>query len=114
LSRLGTDSKAVFLGDVLESLRQRGRTQVMVFTQYTDTMDFLRDLLRDRYRLMCFSGRGGAVPMSGGQWRVISRDEARNRVRGGAGLAWGRGAGAGGGGERGGRGRGRRGGGRAG
>jgi len=36
-------------------------TQIIVFTQYTDTMDYLRDHLRPTYsRLLgCYSGRGG-------------------------------------------------------
>src|SRR6267143_1759914 len=59
LAMLGTDSKALYLSGVLERLRERGLKQVMVFTQYTDTMDYLRGLLRDKYSVMCFSGRGG-------------------------------------------------------
>ena len=53
----------------------------MVFTQYTDTMRFLRDQLqRDGERgLMCFSGAGGEIPMSDGGWRTIDRDEAKWR-----------------------------------
>ena len=53
----------------------------MVFTQYTDTMDFLREELRKDAdsRLMCFSGRGGEVPSADGTWRRISRDDAKRR-----------------------------------
>ena len=45
----------------------------MVFTQFTDTMDFLRgEIGRDpTLRIMCFSGRGGQVPDKDGSWRVI-------------------------------------------
>ena len=55
----------------------------MVFTQYTDTMDFLRDQLsRDStIRLMCYSGRGGEIRSADGTWRVISRDDAKRRFR---------------------------------
>jgi hypothetical protein len=51
----------------------------MVFTQYTDTMDFLREyLIRETdFRLLCFSGRGGEVPMGTGSWMHVSRDNAR-------------------------------------
>ena len=57
----------------------------MVFTQYTDTMDFLREeLLKDAgQRLMCFSGRGGEIPSADGSWRRVSRDDAKRRFRDG-------------------------------
>ena len=79
------DSKLIALTDTLAALREKGYGRAMVFTQYTDTMDFLRDrLLQARHsRLMCFSGRGGEIPATGGVWRAISRDEAKRRFRDG-------------------------------
>ena len=55
----------------------------MVFTQYGDTMDFLREELRKDadLRLMCYSGRGGEVPTDRGAWRRITRDETKRRFR---------------------------------
>ena len=57
----------------------------MVFTQYTDTMDFLREELRRDAgaELMCFSGRGGEIPSTDGVWRRIGRDDAKRRFRDG-------------------------------
>ncbi len=57
----------------------------MVFTQYTDTMDFLRRALRKRgYRLLCFSGRGGESPIGNhDEWRVIDREQVKRRFRDG-------------------------------
>ena len=90
------DSKLSALRSTLAALREAGHEQVMVFTQYTDTMDFLRDeLLRDGSggrgrggdggdggpRLMCFSGRGGEIPVASGGWRGIGRDDAKRRFR---------------------------------
>jgi hypothetical protein len=59
----------------------------MVFTQFTDTMDFLRsELGRDpKLRIMCFSGRGGEVTSPDGTWRTISRDDVKRRFREGRG-----------------------------
>ena len=83
--RLPADSKLGELQGILEGLQgKRGKAgQVMVFTQYTDTIDFLREELRkdSSLRLMCFTGRGGEVPDAAGQWRAISRDEAKRRFR---------------------------------
>ena len=80
---LPPDSKCERLLEVLADLRDDGYHQVMVFTQYTDTMDFLRDQLGTggSRRLMCFSGRGGEIPSSDGTWRIIGRDEAKRRFR---------------------------------
>ena len=92
---LPPDGKLASLKEVLAELRRDGYRQCMVFTQYTDTMDFLRDALlgEDDLRLMCFSGRGGEVPATGARsrasgsdgagWRTIGRDDAKRRFRDG-------------------------------
>ena len=80
---LPPDSKCERLLEVVAELRRDGYDQVMVFTQYTDTMDVLRDRLGTGggSRMMCFSGRGGEVPSADGTWRTIGRDEAKRRFR---------------------------------
>ena len=85
---LPPDSKLASLKAVLADLREQGYEQAMVFTQYTDTLDFLREALQKAsdgpLRLMCFSGRGGEVPSTDGRsWRRIGRDEAKRRFRAG-------------------------------
>ena len=83
---LPPDSKLASLKAVLAELREQGYRQAMVFTQFTDTMDFLRDALRQEAdaRLMCFSGRGGEVPATdGATWRQIGRDDAKRHFRAG-------------------------------
>ena len=83
IGQLPADSKLESLTDVLRDLRQDGYSQAMVFTQYTDTMDFLRgELLKiPDLTLMCFSGRGGEIPATDGSWRQIGRDDAKRRFR---------------------------------
>ena len=85
IGRLPPDSKLGSLREVLRELRGDGFAQAMVFTQYTDTMDFLRDeLLKDSGRkLICFSGRGGEVPSNDGTWQPIGRDDAKRRFHNG-------------------------------
>jgi SNF2 family DNA or RNA helicase len=75
IRQLPPDTKAERLRDELKNLRADGYFQTMVFTQYTDTMDFLREELTTKtsFRVMCFSGRGGEVREKDFQWRVISR-----------------------------------------
>ena len=73
------DSKLAALDEILRALREDGCEQAMVFTQYADTMDFLRDALPGK--VMCFSGRGGEIPTGDGAWRRIGRDDAKRRFR---------------------------------
>ena len=109
---LPPDSKLGELKAIIRELRREGFTQAMVFTQYTDTMDFLREELSKGYvgeddegqgrvveprqestrdsdrgatglRLMCFSGRGGEIRSAGGEWNTIGRDEVKRRFRDG-------------------------------
>ena len=85
IGQLPPDSKLGSLKSSLAELRQDGYRQTMVFTQYTDTMDFLRrEILKGTdQKLMCFSGRGGEIPSTDGSWRRISRDDAKRRFRDG-------------------------------
>ncbi|CAN5441740.1 hypothetical protein BH09GEM1_BH09GEM1_07340 [soil metagenome] len=91
---LAPDSKARKLREVLAGLKNDGYAQVMVFTQFTDTMDFLRDYLVSRHAaeqdgsgdislpsILCFSGRGGEALSTDGRWQHISRDEVKRRFR---------------------------------
>ena len=85
ITQLPPDSKLGSLKHTLQELRGDGYGQAMVFTQYTDTMDFLREelLKHANLRLMCFSGRGGQIPSADGSWRRVSRDDAKRRFRDG-------------------------------
>lgn len=86
IRRLPPDTKVRKLIDEICELKTAGFDQVMVFTQFTDTMDLLRGELASAgiMRTMCFSGRGGEVLAQDGSWCVISRDEVKRRFRAGA------------------------------
>ena len=73
------------LVDTLDELARDDYGQVMVSTQYTDTMDFLRGTLRAQgYRLRCFSGRGGETPIGNrDEWRITDREQVKRRFRDG-------------------------------
>ena len=60
------------------------RDTVLVFTQYTDTMDFVRDQLRQVYgaRIACYSGRGGEV-WNGIAWIETTKEEVKQKFRDG-------------------------------
>jgi superfamily II DNA or RNA helicase len=60
----------------------RERDTVLVFTQYTDTMDFLREQLRQSYgmQVACYSGRGGER-WDGVMWVPVTKEEIKNAFR---------------------------------
>jgi ERCC4-related helicase len=60
------------------------RDTVIVFTHYTDTMDFLREQLRQTYgsKVACYSGRGGER-WDGVMWVPETKEEIKNAFRDG-------------------------------
>jgi superfamily II DNA or RNA helicase len=91
--RLPGDTKAMRLAEVLRALQQGSYhamdnsllppfPQAIVFTQYTDTLDYLRDLLkREGLSILCYSGRGGEWLQPDGAWKRLSREETKRRFR---------------------------------
>jgi hypothetical protein len=77
----GEDSKpSHFLQTLRQELAQR--ESAIVFTQYTDTMDFLREELRQLYgsQVACYSGRGGEILVDG-EWSAVSKDLIKQRFK---------------------------------
>ncbi|WP_181110628.1 DEAD/DEAH box helicase [Rathayibacter sp. AY1B8] len=81
----GEDSKASQLvADVTEALNTY--SSVVVFTQYADTMNYVRErLLTAGYRrLGCYSGRGGEVyDQESGTWAEVTKSEIKTKFRSG-------------------------------
>jgi superfamily II DNA or RNA helicase len=84
IARVGANTKAKRLTTELESAWADGYDSAIVFTQYTDTMDWLRDYLAERMPgepLACFSGRGGEVRDLAGQWQPCTKEQIKQRLR---------------------------------
>jgi superfamily II DNA or RNA helicase len=81
LRALGTDSKFEQLSKDLTEILKR-RDSVIIFTQYTDTMDYLRDKLRHVYggQVACYSGRGGER-WDGAAWTGTSKENIKTAFR---------------------------------
>ena len=77
----GEDTK---LSEFIKILRQEliERESIIAFTQYTDTMDYLRDTLRELYgsQVACYSGRGGELYQNG-SWCIVPKEEIKKRFR---------------------------------
>lgn len=77
----GHDSKVEqLLREIGEIFRQRDT--VIIFTQYTDTMDALREQLRQSYggQVACYSGRGGER-WDSVMWVPVTKEEIKNGFR---------------------------------
>ncbi len=83
--RLPTDTKALRLKTILLDLTSQNYRQTLVFTQFTDTLDFLRDYLVSEcgFRVLCFSGRGGEYRRTDGSWSIVSREDIKRRFKAG-------------------------------
>lgn len=79
----GEDTKATRLvNDIREALN--AYASVVVFTQYTDTLDYIRERLTaaDYHSIGCYSGRGGEVYNPASQtWEPVTRGDLRERFR---------------------------------
>jgi hypothetical protein len=75
------DSKFEAFQDQLNRVVADGH-RVIVFTQYLDTLDCIRDRLVARYgnQLACYSGRGGEVwDAASNRWRVVEKADVKAR-----------------------------------
>jgi superfamily II DNA or RNA helicase len=79
----GTDSKLLRFYDVLRTTIQDGRS-VLVFTEYADTMVYLREKLSAVYgtRMGCYSGNGGEV-WDGERWKTVSKALITDKLKNG-------------------------------
>jgi superfamily II DNA or RNA helicase len=77
----GEDSKlSHFLTILHRELSQR--ESAIVFTQYTDTMDYLRENLQQLYgsQVACYSGRGGELYRDG-EWQGLPKERIKTQFR---------------------------------
>ena len=75
------DSKRDRFFDVLRSVSDDGRP-VLVFTEYTDTLEYLRDSLISCYgkSLGCYSGSGGQI-WNGQDWSSVSKGSVTDALQ---------------------------------
>ncbi len=81
----GQDTKADQLYADLTDALASGYDSYVIFTQYTDTMDYLRERIAGSYaRVACYSGRGGEQWDSDtGTWLKLTKNELKQRFRDG-------------------------------
>jgi hypothetical protein len=78
------ESKMTYLHGELEDAFTGGHDTAVVFTQYTDTMDYVRDQLLPWYgtRVVCYSGRGGERwDTETEKWRPLPKADVKRLFR---------------------------------
>lgn len=86
IAQVGSNTKSATLLQELKRAREGNYDSAIVFTQYTDTMDYLRDYLADQLPgipLGCYSGRGGEVLSFSGTWEPCSKEQIKQRLTAG-------------------------------
>ncbi|MDB4303626.1 DEAD/DEAH box helicase, partial [Desulfosarcina sp.] len=86
IAKLGTDTKALQLEKEIRAALDKEYDSVIIFTQYTDTVNFLKDFLADRLTLSigCFTGSGGQRKDVSGSWSDCSKEEIKRLLKAGA------------------------------
>jgi SNF2 family DNA or RNA helicase len=83
LNQISRDSKFEVFEEQLHDLIESGH-RVIVFTQYLDTLDFIRSRLEHRFgdEIGCYSGRGGEVwdPIAN-SWKAVEKAEIKARSK---------------------------------
>jgi SNF2 family DNA or RNA helicase len=80
LARIDSDPKIDQLLDDIDWLDRDGHNRVIVFTQYTDTMDFIRDRLVSKHgtTVATYSGRGGELYNSEDKdWDPVGKERVK-------------------------------------
>lgn len=83
IAMLGTDTKAIEAIKQLEEAFKEGYDSAIVFTQYTDTLDFLKEFLADRLSMPIgtYSGRGGEKRDRSGRWTRQTKEQIKRQLR---------------------------------
>jgi len=80
LTRIETDPKIGQLVDDLDELDRQGHNRIIIFTQYTDTMDFIRDRLVSIHAstVATYSGRGGELYTPDDEsWTTVGKERVK-------------------------------------
>ncbi len=77
----GEDTKLSVFLDILRQELMKRETAI-VFFQYTDTMDYVRETLTKLYhdQVACYSGRGGEL-FENNQWKIVKKELIKNLFR---------------------------------
>ncbi|MCB1175335.1 MAG: DEAD/DEAH box helicase family protein [Leptospiraceae bacterium] len=81
-SRLATSQKSVELESIIQASIADGYESVIIFTQYTDTLDYLKEFLAERSQsyvnsLGTYFGGGGQIKIGQSDWKNKTREQIK-------------------------------------
>ena len=87
IATLSTDTKVRKLREEIERAFAEGYHSAIVFTQYTDTMNYLKEHLAQAFPevpIGCYSGRGGQIRDQGGYWNECKKEYIKRKLKDGS------------------------------
>lgn len=87
IERIGVNTKERELTKALDDGFQNGYTSAIIFTQYSDTMNYLKGCLVKQYpgeTVACYSGKGGAVLERSGLWSERGKEGIKRLLKEGS------------------------------
>lgn len=87
IERIGVNTKERKLMKALDDGFQKGYTSAIIFTQYSDTMNYLKDCLVKQYpgeTVACYSGKGGKVRERSGLWSERGKEGIKRLLKEGS------------------------------
>jgi SNF2 family DNA or RNA helicase len=84
IAKIGNNTKARTLKSELDIAFADGYDSAIIFTQYADTMDFLKEHLAAEFpdeMIACYSGAGGKVRDRAGFWTECSKEQIKQRLK---------------------------------
>jgi superfamily II DNA or RNA helicase len=77
LERVQSDPKGEQLNKDITALREKGDDKIVIFTQYTDTLDYIAEKLTPIHSVGTYSGDGAKLYKSG-SWKNVGKETVKN------------------------------------
>lgn len=83
IAQLNVDTKAIELKRHLDEAFADDYDSAIIFTQYTDTLDFLKEHLAERIDKVIgtYSGRGGEQRDRSGRWNKLTKEQVKRKLK---------------------------------
>ncbi len=84
IAKIGANTKARTLKAELEMAFVDGYDSAIIFTQYSDTMDYVKEYLATEFPgeiIGCYSGDGGQVRDKAGFWSECTKEQIKQRLK---------------------------------
>jgi hypothetical protein len=81
LERVQNDPKGERLIKDITTIREKGKDKIVIFTQYTDTLEYIADKLTPIHSVGTYSGNGARL-YKDGSWQNVGKETIKNEFAG--------------------------------